>query len=252
VTPAGGGEDDAAARMRRGRRERDLRLFLQGARAALLLPAWVVGFSLMGVGALAYDIGAPFWMAVLSTPLIWAGPAQFVLFGSLAAGGALVSIGLAVSLTSMRLLPMGITLLALMRREGQGLGLRLLLAHYTVVTTWVEGMRVLPRLPPRDRAPWFLGFANACVAVTTAMTGLGYVLSASLPLYLAAGLLFLTPLFFSLTLMAGARTLADVAALVLGAATAPVLAVAVGPDLDLLAAGLLGGGVAYLLHRRSR
>jgi predicted branched-subunit amino acid permease len=247
-----GGEAGATGRMRRGRRARDLRLFLAGARTALGLPAWVVGFSLMGVGALAADIGAQFWMAVLSTPLIWAGPAQFVLFGSLAAGTALISVGLAVSLTSMRLLPMGITLLALMRREGQGLGVRLLLAHYAVVTTWVEGMRVLPLLPPRDRTPWFLGFANTCVAVTTVMTGLGFVLSARLPLFLAAGLLFLTPLFFSLTLMGGARDRADVAALLLGAASAPALAAIVGPDLDLLAAELVGGVIAYLLHRAAR
>jgi predicted branched-subunit amino acid permease len=238
-------DGEADPRLRRNLRARSLRVFAQGARAAIRLPAWVVGFSLLGVGALAYDIGVPFWVAVLSTPLIWAGPAQFVLFGSLAAGTALGVVALAVSLTSMRLLPMGISLLAVMRRERQPLWLRLLLAHFVVVTTWLEGMRVLPGLPSRDRVPWYLGFACTCVLVTTALTAAGYQLSATLPVYLAAGFMALTPLFFALSLFAGARGHPDLVAIALGAALLPIAQATLGRDADLLVAGGIGGLVAY-------
>jgi len=226
--------------------------FGQGCRAAIVLPAWVVGCSLLGLGALGHDIGLPLWVVMLSTPLIWAGPAQFVLFGSLAAGMALVSIALAVSLTSMRLLPMGISILALLRGRDRHLATRILLAHLVVVSTWVEGMRLMPHMPQRNRLPWFLGFSFTCIVVSTLMTGLGHMLSASLPRYLAAGFMFLTPLFFSLTLIAGARKAPDIAAIALGVVLGAVLGPVVGPDFDLLAAGVGGGLAAYALHRFRR
>src|SRR5215210_3021921 len=50
--------------------------FLRGARDAFSFPAWVVGFSLLGVGSMVRDVGHPVGAAMLSTLLIWAGPAQ--------------------------------------------------------------------------------------------------------------------------------------------------------------------------------
>ena len=41
-------------------------------------------FSLIGVGSLAQDVGFPLMVAVLSTLLMWAGPAQVILFGGIA------------------------------------------------------------------------------------------------------------------------------------------------------------------------
>jgi len=50
------------------------RVALAGMRDALSLPAWVVGFGLVGIGSLARDVGYPVEVAVLSTMLVWAGP----------------------------------------------------------------------------------------------------------------------------------------------------------------------------------
>ncbi len=221
-------------------------------RAAIILPAWVVGFSLMGVGALANDLGFSFWMATLSTALVWAGPAQLVMFGGLAAGASLLSVALAVTLSSMRLLPMAISLLALIPRRDGGVWWRLGLAHYAVTITWAEGMRKLPGLRPRDRTPWLLGFANVCVGVSTILTALGFVLSDSLPVQFAAGFMFLTPLFFSISLVAWAKGRADIAAIVGGVALIPIMGPLVGPDLDLLVAGVGGGLMSYAIHRSRR
>ncbi|MGV6873130.1 AzlC family ABC transporter permease [Pseudochelatococcus sp. B33] len=222
---------------------------IRGCWDALRFPAWVSGVVMLGVGSLAHDLGFPFWAAVLSTPLIWAGPAQFVLFGSLASGAGLVAVAVAVSLTSMRLLPMGLSLLPLMEQPRRNLAMRLLLAHYTVVVTWTEGQRRLPALAPERRAPYYLGFANTAVLLATLLTALGFVMSAAVPPVLAAALLFLTPLFFSLSLLAGTRSTADGLAVGLGVLLMPVATPLVGPDLDLLAVGLLGGSLAYLARR---
>lgn len=227
-------------------------LVVAGIRDALALPAWVVGFALVGVGGLAQDVGHPLGAAVLSTVLIWAGPAQVLFYGAIAAGVSLPLIAAAICLSSIRFLPMTISLMPLLRRPGQGLAMQILLAHYIAVTVWVESTRRLPALPSEERLPYYLGFANACLVVTAALTGVGWFLAGVLPSPLASGLLFITPIYFTLALAAGARTRLDVAAIVLGFALAPLFGTLVGRDFDLLLTGLVGGTLAYLIGRTRR
>src|ERR671916_2794650 len=92
----------------------------RGTRDALALPAWVVGCSMIGIGSLARDAGFPAGAAVISTLFIWASPAQAILFVSIAAGTSLPAIGLAICLSSIRFLPMTMSILPLVRRPGQG------------------------------------------------------------------------------------------------------------------------------------
>jgi predicted branched-subunit amino acid permease len=224
----------------------------RGLRDALALPAWVVGFALLGVGSLGRDAGFPAGAAVLSTLLIWAGPAQAILFASVAAGMSLPAIAFAISLSSVRLLPMTMAILPLLRRPGQGTATQLAAAHLVAVTTWVEGLRRLPVMAPEERVPYFFGLASGCIGLSLVTTYLGHVLAGTLPLPLAAALLFLTPIFFSVSLVAGARVPADWAAIALGFALAPTFNVLLGKDLDLLAAGVVGGTAAYGLDRLRR
>jgi predicted branched-subunit amino acid permease len=220
-------------------------VFWRGARDALSLPAWVLGFSLLGIGSLARDAGFPAGAAALSTLVMWAGPAQALLFASVAAGTSLPVVAFAVTLSSVRLLPMAMAILPLLRRPGQGIAIQLAAAHFIAVTMWVEGLRRLPPLPALDRVPYFFGFALTCVVVCTTTTYIGYFLLGALPLPLAAGLLFLTPIFFTVSLVAGAHSIADWAAMLLGACLTPLFAALLGKDFDLLAAGLIGGTAGY-------
>src|SRR5918997_2765750 len=187
------------------RHRTDQAVFWRGARDALSLPAWVLGFSILGIGSLARDAGFPAGAAVLSTIVMWAGPAQAVFFASIAAGASFPVIAFAVTLSSVRLLPMTVAILPLLRRPGQGIVTQLAAAHFIAVTMWVEGLRRLPPLPIPDRVPYFFGFALACFVVCTAATYIGHFLLGALPVPLAAGLLFLTPIFFSVSLVAGGR-----------------------------------------------
>ena len=214
----------------------------RGARDALSLPAWVVGCSLLGIGSLA---GA----AVISTLFIWASPAQAIFFVSLAAGTSLPAVALAICLSSIRFLPMTLAILPLIRRPGQGTATQIAAAHLVAITTWVESLRRLPSMPQPERLPYFFGFALACIGVSAAATYLGYFLVGALPLPLAAALLFLPPVFFSVSLTAGARGMGDWVAVLLGFALTPILNVLLGKDFDLLAAGLFGGTAAYLADK---
>ena len=233
-------------------RRTDQAAFWRGARDAMSLPAWVLGFSILGIGSLARDAGFPAGAAVLSTVVMWAGPAQAIFFASVAAGTSFPVIAFAVTLSSVRLLPMTVAVLPLLRRPGQGLATQLAAAHFIAVTMWVEGLRRLPPLPGPERVPYFFGFALACLTLCTAATYIGYFLLGALPLALAAGLLFLTPIFFSVSLVAGAQSLADWAAMLFGAILTPLFAVLLGKDFDLLAAGLIGGTAAYAVGKARR
>jgi predicted branched-subunit amino acid permease len=228
------------------------RLFLRGVLDAVALPAWVVGLSLFAVGSLAGETGFPAGAAVLSTLLIWAGPAQVIFFGGIAAGTALPAIALAVGLSSIRLLPMTMSILPMLRERAKDAAPQILIAHYVTVTVWVEALRRLPPMPPDERVPYYLGFANACLGVCAVTTLFGYTLVGALPLPLAAGLLFLTPTFFTLSLAAGARGASDWLAIASGLALAPLSTALVGKDLDLLVTGLVGGTASYFFGKLRR
>jgi predicted branched-subunit amino acid permease len=221
----------------------------RGARDALSLPAWVVGCSLLGVGSLARDAGFPAGAAVLSTVLIWAAPAQAILFASVIAGTSLPAIGLAICLSSIRFLPMTLAFMPLLRRPGQRIVTQLAAAHLVAVTTWVEGLRRLPGMPGDERLPYFFGFALACIGVSATTIYVGYFLVAALPMPLAAGLLFLTPVYFSVSLVAGAHAPGDWTAIFSGYLLAPGFNVLLGKDVDLLATGIVGGTAAYAVGK---
>lgn len=235
-----------------------------GIRAAAGLPAFMLMCALVGVGGLCRDVGYPMGAGVLSTLTIWAGPGQMLLFGSIANGVSLLAIAAAISLSSIRFLPMCMSILPMMRREavpardgrpaipGTPIWLMLVLSHYVAVTAWVEGMRRLPAMPRAARIPFFLGFANTVMVAAAIATGAGYYLIAQLPPALAAGLLFTSPIYFTVALVAASRQAIDWLALLLGFAIAPIAAHYAPPGLDLMFGGIGMGTLAYGIHRLKR
>ncbi len=228
------------------------RAALAGVRAALALPAWIVGFSFMGVGSLARDAGHPIAAAMLSTVLIYAAPAQLILYTSLAGGGLVIAAGIAVGFSAIRLLPMTLAIMPYLRRPGQSVATQWLLVHPVAATIWIENMRSLPGMEPAARVPFYAGFALVCMSICVAMTGLGYGLVGALPVPLAAGLLCLTPIYFTIAMAGGAQRIGDWLAIGLGLGLLPVAQAVVGSDFDLLVAGLLGGTAAYGIDRVQR
>jgi predicted branched-subunit amino acid permease len=225
---------------------------LRGARDAFGLPSITICFSLVGVGGLARDIGYPLMAAMLSSALMWAGPAQVLLFGSIATGTALPVIAVAVLFSSLRFMPMTIALVPLINDPKRSTWQLMLAAHLVSITNWVEGMRRLPDQPKAQRYPYFCGFGLTVLMSGTLATGAGYFLVGALPGVFAAALLFTTPMFFSVNLAGGVRRFVDALPIVLALVMTPVATVLVGRDYDLVAAGLAGGTVAYLIERFMR
>ena len=73
-------------------------------------------------------------------------------------------------------------------------------------------------------------------------------LAAGLPSLLAGVLLFLTPMSFFLSTVRNARMMIDKLSLVLGLILGPLLFYW-GVQLDLMWTGIIGGSVAYAIHR---
>ena len=218
---------------------------LEGARQAMGGPAFVVAFSLLGVGGIAREAGFSPGVAAASTLLIWAGPAQIIFFAAVLAKASWPAVALSVSLSSVRMLPMGIALLPLLRGPRTRLSTLLLAAHFISITVWAESLRRLPLLARQDRMPFYFGFASACILTTTLSTVIGYSLIGQLPLPLAAGLLFLSCIYFIATIARNARVAVDWLALGAGLLLAPLTTHYVGGGFDLLVLGVAGGAVAF-------
>ncbi|MCW2285013.1 putative branched-subunit amino acid permease [Rhodoblastus acidophilus] len=226
--------------------EEDRRWFLAGARQAFAGPAWYVALSLMSTGALARAADMPPGAAMLATALIWAGPGQILFFGAIAAKTAPATIAFAVSLSSVRLLPMCLSVLPMLRGERSRRLTLLFASHFIAVTVWTESLRRLPEIDKARRPPFFFGFALACIGLTTLTSGLGYWLTAAVPAPLAAGLMMLSPIYFLAATARAARDGSDWLAIGAGAALAPLTQIFVGGGFDLMILALVGGGGAWL------
>ena len=210
--------------------------------------AYVLFGTFVGIGALGHDFGFSLGWMLLSTVLIWAGPAQVILISALGTGASALEAAIAVTMSGVRLLPMVVALLPMLRAENTRARDLILPAHFTAISMWVEALRLLPSVPRAQRVSFCNGLSSGLVLSAVLATGAGFYLAGSLPRVYAAGLLFLTPLVFMVSVVRDSRLLVDGLAFGFGLVLGPMLtALAVG--LDLLWSGMIGGTLAYLVHR---
>jgi predicted branched-subunit amino acid permease len=212
------------------------------------IPGLVLFSTSIGFGALAKDLGFSIGHTIFLSAVLYATPAQIVLVDQLARGAALTAAALAVSLTAIRLLPMVVTMMPYIRDERSPRWLQLLAVHFVAITAWVEGQRRLPLLPQPLRLSHFLGIGSGLASCAVGGSVAGFELAGLLPALLSATLLFMTPLYFLLSMMTTARLRADYVAIISGCILGPAIYL-VAPGLDLLATGLIGGTAAYLAGR---
>lgn len=222
--------------------------FLHGLRAAPSTPVFVVVATYIGFAALARDVGLDLFQTLFISVTMFALPGQVVLADQIGVGASLAAAMFAVTLTAVRLLPLTVSLMPYLRGEKSRLWLAALLAHFVSITTWLESMRRLPPLPARLRPAFYLGFSLGLFAAVICATVLGHVAAGQVHPALAAGLIFVSPLYFYLSLIGSADTRTDLAAMLIGTIMGPVLFMAL-PGLDLLLTGLVGGSIAYGVFR---
>ncbi len=209
--------------------------------------ALVLFGTFIGIGAFAHDSGFTLGWILASTVLVWAGPAQVILISTSHAGATLLESSLAVTLSAIRLLPMVVSVLPMLRSPKTKMRHLVLSAHLVAVTVWVESFRLLPHVPRERRIPFINGLGCTLVVLSMIAATLGYGLAANLPPILAAAVLALTPLTFLLSTARNARRLVDKLALALGLALYPLVSM-MQTGIDILISGLTAGSIAFGVH----
>ncbi|MEO1720150.1 MAG: AzlC family ABC transporter permease, partial [Pseudomonadota bacterium] len=216
-------------------------------------PGFVLLATSSGFGALAVDAGVTLELSLLMSVIFFALPAQVGLIDELARGASVLVVALAVSVTAIRLLPMAVSLTPYLSPRREPLALKLFAIHQLAITPWLEAQRRLPGAATHVRLPLYAGIGTGITVVSAVGTVIGYMMADMLPLVVTSALLFLTPIYFLLSLMGSATSPAHWLAIIIGAALGPALFTALpGTGVDLLLTGLIGGTVAWLLARMRR
>ncbi|MBA3041746.1 MAG: AzlC family ABC transporter permease [Alphaproteobacteria bacterium] len=224
------------------------RWFLQGARGIFSLPAFILMTSFVGFSAFALESGVSRGEAMFMTAAIWALPAKMILIGMMASGANVLAVFLAVTLSSIRMMPMVASLVPELRGSRTPTWLLLILSHFVAITAWVFAMGNLKHVPREARVSYFAGFGLTLVAANTVLVGLSYGIVSTFPPAVAGILFFLTPVYFVGSIWASARHSVVKIAFVIGVVAGPLLAV-ITPGFDILIAGIGGGTLAYLIDR---
>lgn len=200
--------------------------------------------TMAGIGALAHDTGFSLMWLIVSSLVIWAGPAQIILMVTLANGASLAQAAIAVALSGIRLTPMVVALLPQLRGAKTRKRDLILPAHFTAVTFWVETMRAIPHIPRDMRIAFCNGFGTALAAGATGASIVGFLLADHLPPLFGLAILFLAPVVFLMSMAKGARVLQDWLALGFGVVATP-LAGLLNTGIDLLIGAIVAGTLAY-------
>ena len=220
----------------------------RGARETTLLPALILFSTFLGFGTLTNQTGFTWLDTVLMSAFIFALPGQVVLVDEITRGASLLAATLAVTATGVRLLPMTVALLPMVRDRKVPKWMEFALAHFVAVTVWIESLRRGPDVPKHLRAAYMLGIAGLLMSASLSGAIAGFVIAEQVPRLIAAALLFVTPLYFLCGMLASSRTIANLLPIAAGLTLGPVFHL-YWPSFDLLLTGLVGGTASFLMTR---
>lgn len=225
--------------------------FLKGVAGLFSLPSLILMLSFVGFCAFISQAGIPVDQAVFMTGIVWALPGKVILVGSIVAGATLPAAFLAVTLSSIRMMPMLAALVPEMRTSKTPTWLLLLLSHLIAITAWVYAMERLPSVPRERRVAFVAGLGITLVTSNMLVVAIVYRFVGEFPPIVAGCLFFLTPVYFLASIWSSARHPIVYVALVVGLLLGPICYRLV-PEFDILVAGLVGGTVAWVIERAWR
>lgn len=222
-----------------------------GARDALGVPALALFSTMVGFGAVARENGFDAVQAVLTTALVWGMPGQVAFAQLFGAGGGALVIFIAVALANLRMLPMTVSGLPLMRIDLHKPGLirRLIAAHFMAVTGWAQLSLASQKVQTGQIYPYYLGFVAIIYTSALLGTGVGFFLADQAPTPVVMVAVYMTPLYI-LLLVSSAQQVTNRQAVLIGAVLGPLTYPLLG-DWCLLAAGLGGGALALIKRARA-
>lgn len=225
--------------------------FVQGMRGLFSVPAIILMLSFVGFAAFTAEAGVPVGQVMFMTGIVWALPAKVILVGSMLSGANLAAAFVAVTLSSVRMMPMVASLIPELRSRKTPTWVLLVLSHFVAITAWVFAMERAPAVPRDKRVIFFAGFGATLTTVNIVLVGAAYGLVTQFPPLVSGCLFFLTPVYFLTSIWVSARHRVIYWAL----GTGLVLGIVfheVAPEFDILLTGLVGGTIAWAGERHWR
>lgn len=221
--------------------------FLKGLRVLISLPAITLACAIIGFAGFAIEVGIPVQEVVAMNLFIWALPAKLIMVSSILSGSSLVATFLAVTLSSIRFMPMTAAIVPEMRTKNTRTWVLLILSHFVAITAWLYSFENFKDVPKENRTAYFAGVGGSLVTFNTLLIAVGYKLIESLPAYALAALFLLTPVYFLLSLWRVARNYSIYLALGFGLIFGPLFSLYF-PKIDILLGGFVGGTLATLIY----
>lgn len=225
--------------------------FLVGMRGLFSLPAIILMLSFVGFAAFTAEAKIPVGQVMFMTGIVWALPAKVILVGSMLSGAHIATAFLAVTLSSVRMMPMVAALIPEIRTSRTPTWLLLIVSHFVAITAWVFAMEHVRDVPRTGRVAFFAGFGMTLTTVNILLVGLVYGAVSEFPPIVSGCLFFLTPVYFLTSIWISARHRVIYWALGIGLALGYLFAV-IAPEYDILLTGIIGGTLAWWGERMLR
>ncbi|MDX3929663.1 MAG: AzlC family ABC transporter permease [Shinella sp.] len=225
--------------------------FVLGMRGIFSVPAVILMLSFVGFAAFTAEAGVPAAQVMFMTGAVWALPAKVILVGSMLSGAHLATAFIAVTLSSVRLMPMVASLVPEIRTSRTPTWLLLVLSHFVAITAWVFAMERVKDVPREGRVAFFAGFGVTLTSANIVLVGLVYGAVSEFPPIVSGCLFFLTPVYFLTSIWISARHRVIYWALGMGLVLGAFF-YQVAPEFDILLAGIVGGTLAWAGERHFR
>ncbi len=207
--------------------------------------------AMVGFGSLAGDGGTPLWAAIALTLGVWSMPGQVAFVDLHAAGAPLLVVLVVVTVANVRMFPLTIATIPLLRARTGARPEQLALAQLNSVTSYVRVSDLAERehaLPARLR--FFTAFTAGTLVVGTLGTVTGFTLAGALPPAGVQALIFVSPLYLLLLTARSPKRRVQLA-VVAGCVLVPAFHAWLG-GLGILAGGVAAGTLAFLATQRRK
>ena len=203
-------------------------------------PALALGASFLAIGALLKDIGFNVQQSFFSTFFTYALPGQLVMAESFLVGASLINIFVAVWLVNVRLYPMSVSLIPLLKDESQPRWKYYLSCHFLAVSSWLIMKNRYQSIDQKYRIDFWIGIGIGTWGTAILSTLVGYFLSEYLNKDMMIGLAIVNPVYFMCMMIGAIKNRSIGLSVLLGAILGPLFFL-VSPEWSILYGGLLAG-----------
>lgn len=221
--------------------------FFKGMRVLISLPALALACAIIGFAGFAIEVGIPMPEVVAMNFFIWALPAKLIMVSSILSGTSFAATFLAVTLSSIRFMPMTAALVPEMRTKNTRTWVLLILSHFVAITGWLYALENFKNVPRENRTAFFAGVGGSLFIFNTLLIAVGYKFIETFPPYALAALFLLTPVYFLLSLWRSARDYSIFLAMGFGLVLGPLFS-QFFPQIDILLSGFVGGTLATIIY----